>query len=263
MDRKENTEKSSGYKIGYFNVVRIAICDDEETVLDIMLSAIRSAFAKRGVQLEIETFLSVEPLRRSMLLRAFDLLFLDIEIPSIDGIEFATQLRKDRNETEIIFVSGREDRVFDTFKVRPFDFIRKSNFLHDLGRVIDSYLDKLAGGKSDLMTVHGKNGYMNIPVLSIMWIEGRGKMQSIHMDDKRDEINIYSSMEKLSSEFSEKGFLRIHKGILVNYRYISRIFASEIELTDGTRLPISRRKAAEMKTRYFDLLRRDGSYTLS
>lgn len=262
MDKNANAGKSIGYKIGYFDIIRIAICDDEDTVVDVMLSAIRSAFAKRGVQLEIETFLSAEPLRRSMKLRAFDLLFLDIEMPGTDGISFAEQLRKDYDETEIIFVSGREDRVFDTFKVRPFGFIRKSNFLHDLGRVIDSYLDKLAGGKSDFMTVHGKGGYMNIPVLSIMWIEGRGKMQSIHMDDKRGEINIYSSMEKLSSDFSDKGFLRIHKGILVNYRYIARIFAAEIELTDGTRLPISRRKAAEMKARYFDLLRRDGGYTL-
>ena len=69
-------------------------------------------------------------------------------------------------------------------------------------------------------------------------------------------------METLESELAPYGFIRIHKGMLVNYRFISRILALEVELTTGTVLPLSRRKAAEIKQQYLKLLSRAGSVLL-
>lgn len=231
--------------------IRVAICDDEENIVDIMLSAVRTAFAKRGVSVEIETFTSAEPLWRSMKLRIFDLLFLDIEMPKIDGIEFGERLRRNNDRTEIVYVSAREDRVFDAFKVRPFDFIRKSN-----------YLAMLESRKGGTVTVLSKSGIMNVPLSDVKYFEGYGKTQLIHLAGKKETINVNRSMEKLEEDLGPKGFIRIHKGILVNYRFISRILVSDVELTDGEVLPLSRRKVTAIKARYLELLRGGGSVIL-
>ncbi|HIV63564.1 MAG TPA: LytTR family DNA-binding domain-containing protein [Firmicutes bacterium] len=242
--------------------IRVAICDDEENIVDIMLSAVRAAFAKRGVSVEIETFTSAEPLWRSMKLRIFDLLFLDIEMPKIDGIEFGERLRRNNDRTEIVYVSAREDRVFDAFKVRPFDFIRKSNFLGDLSKVINNYLAMLESRKGGTVTVLSKSGIMNVPLSDVKYFEGYGKTQLIHLAGKKETINVNRSMEKLEEDLGPKGFIRIHKGILVNYRFISRILVSDVELTDGEVLPLSRRKVTAIKARYLELLRGGGSVIL-
>lgn len=241
------------------DTIRIAICDDEENIIDIMLSAVRTAFARRGVTAEIEAFSSVEPLWRGMKLRVFDLIFLDIEMPGTDGIAFGERLRTCGDRTEIVFVSAREDRVFDTFKVHPFDFVRKSNFLGDLTKVIDNYLAVLSGRKGGTITVQSKSGIMNIPLSSVTYFEGCGKTQLIHIEGKKDTVPVYRSMELLEDELSGKGFIRVHKGMLVNYKYISRILVNDVELTDGSLLPLSRRKSAAIKAAYLELLRNGGS----
>ena len=188
-----------------------------------------------------------------MKLRIFDLLFLDIEMPKIDGIEFGERLRRNNDRTEIVYVSAREDRVFDAFKVRPFDFIRKSNFLGDLSKVINNYLAMLESRKGGTVTVLSKSGIMNVPLSDVKYFEGYGKTET---------INVNRSMEKLEEDLGPKGFIRIHKGILVNYRFISRILVSDVELTDGEVLPLSRRKVTAIKARYLELLRGGGSVIL-
>ena len=180
----------------------------------------------------------------------------------MDGISLGEKLRSVGNRTDIIYVSAREDRVFDTFKVRPFDFVRKSNFLGDLSRVIDSYIDARIKKQSDVLVVQNKSGVMNLPLSNVVYFEGAGKIQLIHTEDLKEPIKVYRSIESIESELGGKGFIRIHKGLIVNYRYISRILVSDVELTTGELLPLSRRRACSIKEEYLGLLKSGGSVIL-
>ena len=244
------------------DTVRIAVCDDKENIAEIIYNAVKGAFGKNGLSAQIERYNTAELLWRAMQIRVFDLVFLDIGLPQMDGISLGEKLRSVGNSTEIIYVSAREDLVFDTFKVHPFDFVRKSNFLGDLSRVIDNYIESRIKKGSDVLVVQNKSGVMNVPLSDVVYFEGAGKIQLIHSVSLKEPIRIYRSIESIEAELVGKGFIRIHKGLIVNYRYIARILVSDVELTTGELLPLSRRRAAAIKEEYLELLKSGGSVVL-
>ena len=75
-------------------------------------------------------------------------------------------------------------------------------------------------------------GTVTLPVDTILYIEGAGRYQKIYCSDSEMPITICSSMQKLEEQLSEKGFMRIHKGYLVNYKFIRRQKDMDAVLTD-------------------------------
>ena len=245
-------------------VIKVAVCDDDECALDGIAAAAEAAFGRRGARAEIERFGSVRRLNERMKEKRFDLLLLDIDMPKTDGIRCGVYLRENNDRTDIIYVSNREDRVFESFKVHPFGFVRKSNFLRDISEVIDAYLaakaDERAGGH--LLVPQGKVGVASVPVRSIMYIEGSGKQQLLHLCDRKDVLVLRSSMENLEAKVAGEGFLRVHKGYLVNFRFISAMARTQVELTNGEQIPLSRSKAAAMRDEYLRLSQNENASLL-
>lgn len=247
------------------DVLKVAVCDDDDCALDGIAGAAEAAFRRHGEQAAVERFHSMRQLNERMKEQRFDLLLLDIDMPRVDGIRFGLYLRENKDRTEIVYVSNREDRVFESFQVHPFGFVRKSHFLKDIGAVIDAFLAARREEDKEgdqLLVPQGKSGIVSIPIRSIIYIEGSGKQQIVHLDDRKDVLVLRSSMENLESKVAGKGFLRIHKGYLVNYRRISVIARTQAELTNGEVLPLSRSNAARIREEYLRLSQADRSTLL-
>lgn len=240
---------------------KVAICDDDAEVIGIIKNAVSKTFGKAGVPVEIETYTSVDSLGRRISEQVYDLLFLDICMPKCDGITFGEKLRKAGDSTDIIFVSNREDKVFDALKIRPFGFVRKNNLSSEITAAVNNYITALSERAATSVTVQGKGSIITVKAAEIVYIEGSGKYQIMHVVGK-STISVYKSMEKLEEELKRFGFIRIHKGILVNFRFISRILVTDVELTTGELLPLSRRKVTEIKMEYLTLLKNGGSIML-
>ena len=247
------------------DILKVAVCDDDDCALDGIAGAAEAAFRRHGAQAAIERFHSMRQLNERMKEQRFDLLLLDIDMPKVDGIRFGLYLRENKDRTEIVYVSNREDRVFESFQVHPFGFVRKSHFLKDIGAVIEAFLAAQRAEDKEgeqLLVPQGKSGIVSIPIRSIIYIEGSGKQQIVHLDDRKDVLALRSSMENLESKVADKGFLRIHKGYLVNYRWISVIARTQAELTNGEVLPLSRSNAARIREEYLRLSQADRSTLL-
>ncbi|MFA6830125.1 MAG: LytTR family DNA-binding domain-containing protein [Bacilli bacterium] len=234
-------------------VLKIGLCDDNVSVIQVIKAAIENAFASHGIETDIAVFTNSGDLEDSLEHEEYNLLFLDIKMPYLNGIDLASKVSGDKKKKcDIIFVSSREEMVFDTFKVHPFAFVRKSNFLNDITEVIDRYsqtLDEKPLNKIVSFKAHGVR--INISINQISYIEGTGVYQTIHFAEKKDALEISSRMEILEDELSQYGFIRIHKGFLVNFFYISSIDNdSMILMKDGKVLPISRRKLQETKDKF-------------
>lgn len=241
--------------------IKVALCDDEENVGEVIAETVRSAFSKKGISADMETFVTASSLLRRMENVVFDLIFLDIDMPGMDGIELGAKLRASGSHTDIIYVSNREERVFDALKVRPFGFVRKSNFIADITEAVSRYADSFTdGGK--MLVVQSKRETVNVRETDVVYFEGAGKFQNMYISGREQPVPVYRSMETLEEELSPRGFIRVHKGMLVNYRYISRLLPLEVELTTGDTLPVSRRKAAEIKQKYLSLLAGNGGVML-
>lgn len=239
--------------------IRIAVCDDERFARDTVASAVKSIFEEHKIQTEIQIFFSAMELADYCSTHVFDLIYLDIEMPEMNGIKLGKLLRESSYSTDIIYVSNREDTVFQALKIQPFGFVRKGYFMKDLQDVTSSYISCLNKRQNEKkIVVITSEGYQNIPFSLIRYFEGSGTYQLMYIKNKKVPLQIRSRMVNLEKELEPEGFLRIHKGYLVNFLYISRISATEVIMDQNEMLPISRGKGQKLKSRFLTLARENG-----
>lgn len=238
--------------------LKIAVCDDNKGASGLITATVKSSFEAAGAEVETETFHNAAALEQRFHEVHFKIVFLDIEMPREDGISCGRRLRRIDSDVVLIYVSGREDRVFETFEVQPFGFVRKSNFLGDIEEVVSRYMSSHEAVFSDKTLVFTRKGNkFRVSMSDIMYIEGGGMYQRLYLHETSEPLEIDSRMEKLEEELAEYGFMRVHKGYLVNFFYIKSIERSgEILLSDGRRIPVSRRRKNDVKQEYLDLCRK-------
>ena len=120
--------------------IRIALCDDEAVFRTLLRQKIEEAFSRCGENPVITETSSAAELDTFLGHTSFDLLFLDIDMPELDGISFGERLRARGILTDIIYVSNMEDRVYDIFRVHPWSFIRKSRFAEEIQGAAEEYI---------------------------------------------------------------------------------------------------------------------------
>lgn len=238
-------------------LMRIAVCDDDRAALGIISSSLKGIFADRGVDADIVLYSAATELAEVMARRKFDLLLLDIDMPGLDGITFAKALREQGDQVDIMYISSREDKVFESLRVSPVGFIRKSRFLDDMSEIVGAYLDARAARHEISSIVLKKAGLVRpLRADAIAYIEGKRKDQEIHLIEG-GSITIRSAMHILEEELEPAGFIRVHQGFLVNYRQIKLIEDQEVLLVTGESLPISRRKASSVRAQYLELVQQN------
>ena len=242
---------------------RIAVCDDDEVALIAIRGTLSGILEKIKVQASVDAFTSPQTLRGASGEDAYDLVFLDIEMPGTDGIALGREIKENNRGTEIIYVSNREDLVFDTFRVRPFGFVRKSRFIKDISEVMRLYVETHGeSAETEMITFRQHNSEISLACGDITYIEGARDYQYIHVA-KGDAIRLRESMDMLMERLEPFGFIRIHKGYIVNFKYIGRIDATSVTLTDGVELPLARRSVESVRMKYMQLCRTNGRVRLN
>lgn len=231
--------------------ITIAICDSDPKELAIISGAVRAAFESNSLEPRIETFSSAVKMQEELTKKPVHLILTCIEMPQFDGIQFGRQLRAQGSWTEIIYVTGAEGRVFEAFDAQPFGFVRKANFLKDMADTMDRYIRsrqaQAPSGEMDLPT--RSSGRLHVSLDDILYFEGEGMYQRLFLRDGRQE-QLSSRMDHLEAALRDQGFLRLHKGFLVNCRYITKLSREEATLADGRALPISRRRSGQVRQAY-------------
>ena len=120
--------------------MRIAICEDDSYFLNYSSKIIQACFAAYQPDCVIDSFSDSSILFKTLTSHNlhYDVLFLDIDMPQIDGITIGSFLKKAEADAFIIYLSGREDLVFDTFETRPFSFLPKNQFQQKIRSTVAS-----------------------------------------------------------------------------------------------------------------------------
>lgn len=235
--------------------IKIALCDDDARALPVIAGAAESAFNAQGIQTEIYRFSSGAALLQATERTHFHLLLLDIEMPEMDGIDVGKKLRAIDDDVKIVYVSEAETRVFESFQVQPLGFVRKSNFLNDIAAVVELYVKTSSQEEAgDYLELSTRSGLLTLKSKQVRYIEGSRNYQLLYMDGKKEPVEVKMTMERLEAMTAPFGFIRVHKGYLVNYLYIQRVSSGEVTLVDGTEIPIGRSKVGEVKIKYLTLI---------
>lgn len=106
-------------------MIKIAICEDEPAMLEIMESHVRTEFTNKNIDFTLNTYMNGEQLIKDNEELKFNVLFLDICMPSVSGFDIAKHFRDENNRVYIIFVTANSEYVYSSLNYQPFNFVRK------------------------------------------------------------------------------------------------------------------------------------------
>lgn len=234
-------------------MLNIAVCDDEAAAVAIVRRVLKDSFAARELKAEIATYTDAENLLKVIQAGGcYDILLLDIDMPGIDGVELGARLHDLMQNTILIYVSGRAERVFDSFRARPFRFVRKSVFREEWPGVMDDLERELERRRASRLVFMSGTQQIALRAEEIVYVEALRKKQALHT--LRGEYDLSDSFENVASRLDGLGFIRIHRSYTVNYRFIYSLNRTEVELDDGSLLPIGRSKHAAVQQEFHRLV---------
>ncbi|MCM0647728.1 LytTR family DNA-binding domain-containing protein [Clostridium swellfunianum] len=229
-------------------MIRIAICDDDDVILGCVCNKVKAATDKLKIEVDIKTFVDA-----NMLLRdtnqgnELDILFLDIDMPKMSGFETAEIIRSFNKEVIIIFLTSMEELVYESFKYKPFRYIRKRKLDKELQEALSEAI--LAVQENSVMYQYifkTEYGEVKFNIEDILYIECVNR--KVFLKTKEEYYGIIGvQFSELVTEFINKDFVMLHRTCIVNLKCIFSIGKIDITLDTGQKLPMSRYKATEVK----------------
>ena len=236
-------------------MINIAMLDDERPSLDLFAGAFSSAFAAKGEKADIHCFSSPLEFLATLSDTRYDLICLDVIMEPMLGTEVAAKVREKDTEVPLVFISSNENKVFSCFNYNPVGFIRKTNFFDDAVSFIDYFLNSILPKRKLRRTilVKSRGDTILVDMDKILYIEGNHNYQSFHLKDSHEPIEVRELISALESQLTPYGFIRVHKGFIVNGSAIAKLSNLELTLCDGTKIPISQQRREEVYKRYLEL----------
>ena len=229
-------------------MIRILMCDDEPSAIMEYENRINTLGKKHGLDFSIKSFQNADQLFFYMEdeKAVIDIVFLDIQMPGIDGIEAAVRLRQKGYSGEIIFLTKQADKAIKGYDVKAYHFIVKSpesdpNFERIFLEAVNHVQNKTA----EYITFQGIGESRNIAIRDISYFSVDRRIITVHYG--RESFEFYSSMEKVENVMLEYGFLRAQRSYLVNIDYISDFNAESITMKDGTIITLSRKNSKQIR----------------
>lgn len=235
-------------------MVSAAICDDEKAMLDRLFEHILTECERQNAEISVKKFLSGGELLNSHKENPFDVVFLDIDMPRINGFDIAESINNGEN-TLIIFITAHDELVYSSLKFRPFRFIRKTHLESELPETLSAVyaeISKRNAGRKFLLKTQTGEVFLDIGNIEYIEIYGHTLRVSVLGGDP---IECYGSLSSLEEQLAVFDFVRVHKSYLVNLKYIYSIEKTRVILDDKTAIPLSRYKAADVKTKFKNYLR--------
>ena len=236
-------------------MIKTAICDDNANTRTYLSSLIRA----QSCPCEIVEYASAGDCLADH--REIDLLFLDIELAPDrpDGMTLARKIREQISETQpvIVFVTGYERYVFDAFDVGAFHYLLKPVNEEKFAQVFAHAVEQITAERENpqrgrVLTLQSGNTGRTIPLDSIYFIESSNHKVVLHLRD--GEFACYAKIRDLELELQDR-FFRIHKGYLVNLSYVDGYSKTEVTLTNGERLMLSKYKYQDFVKAYLRFLK--------
>lgn len=231
--------------------MKAALCDDNCKFTEVFEQAFSRCLCKLEIDIELFCFTNSCDLLNELEKEQYELLFLDIEMPTVNGFELAKIVNDKGINCKIIFVSQWNDWVFDSFLYRPIGFIRKKFLMPELSIYLQEFWSRYA--MDELIEINSIKEHFYIHTSEITYIESNRNYIIFHLEagnTHRIRGNLKVWEEKLGSLF----FVRIYSSYIVNCKYIYSIHGDSAIMDDGSKLNIRRDRMKNLKKQYSSYL---------
>ncbi|MGN1084799.1 MAG: LytR/AlgR family response regulator transcription factor [Lachnospiraceae bacterium] len=228
--------------------MRIFLCDDEPQILSDIAKKVSECLPDS----EIQTCSSGAELLGRLETQDCDILLLDIDMPDMNGLEVAKCLAFRKQKPLLLFVTSHDELVYDSFQYHPFGFLRKSYFSSEIAGVLADCIRELKG-KDKHFCFRTDGNEVRLFLSDILYFEAEGNY--LKLFSKGQSYRFRSTLSAVENTLTDCGFLRIHKGFLINQAAVKLLNAEEAQLLDGTVLPLGKNYAKAAKEQLLRYMR--------
>ena len=224
-------------KEGEHMAYRVAIVDDSTTDAEFVQGILNSWAEQRQANIQVNVFPSAESyLFRYAEDKDWDILLLDIEMGSMDGITMAKKIRQDNESVQMVFITGFADYISEGYEVSALHYLMKPVKQDKLFAVLDRAVASLQ--KTERVILLPVSGEMlRLPVGQVQYVEAFSHTAAIITGSDTIPVKMpISEVERLLGD----GFVRCHRSYLVGLKHIARLSRTEVILDSGKSLPLSR-----------------------
>ena len=232
--------------IGIRMIISALVCDDLPEERANLIKMLRTYEQEHGLELELETASDGAELLSLWRRNRWSIIFLDIYMPQLNGIEAARRLRKVDSQCEIVFVTTSRDHGMEGYELRALDYLTKPYSQQDVNGAMDWFIKKHTEKLREL-TVRTIEGIEELKFKDISFIESCGHICNIHLPDRI--VSVRRSIDELSTELDET-FFRCHKSFLLNLEHVSEVLGKSFLTDNSESVPISASKLSESKSAF-------------
>ena len=240
-------------------MLTIAVCDDNLRFANQLADSLRELCATRLPE-RIDCRLAPVFTRGADVLayaaeNTINVLFLDIDMPGMDGFALASALRESSPDTVIVFVSAYDEFVYSSFEYAPFRFLRKTHLAEELAVTFDKVVEKCMLD-SESMEFETVDGRLMLRLRDIICFEGEKNYFVIKTTSGKG-YRCRGTLSALEHSLDGYDFFRVHAAFIVNMAHIQSIHdGGDVHMQNGIRVFISRRKIPAFKQAYMQFTRR-------
>lgn len=216
-------------------MLSIALCDDLMQDRVKLQEDIAAYFADKAEKAEVTAFESGDELLSVIEKRPFHIVFLDVYMEGISGVETSQRLRKAGNDCAIIFTTTSPDHAMAGYEVSASDYLLKPYLREDVFQALDYVIPRLPKTQLSLDIISDRN-HLDLPICDIMYIEVFGHESRIHMSS--GQVLSTNQPLKALEESVSGALIRSHKSYLVNFAFIQRPTDGAFLLKNGESVPI-------------------------
>ena len=234
--------------------MRICICDDEKAAVFDIENRLKEFENSNNVSFEIDSFYSLDECKNGILQNDYDVVIMDIEVGDGNGIEALIEIKRDKPDIIVFYVSAYPEYVFSSFETEPLNFIKKpidaEIFYKTIQRAVDKYVSL-----NESISVKWRHTATELLIKDICYIEGYQRHLLYHLINS-EKYEAVGKLSKLCPQLLPHGFVQSHQGFLVNMQQIKSFGEDEIYMKNGDTVLMSVRRKLATKQAYYEYLMR-------
>lgn len=215
----------------------LMVCDDLEEERVALVRMLRNYAARHGVELTVETAAGGEELLSLWAPGRWDIVFLDIYMPGLSGVEAARSLRERDRTCALMFATASRDHGIEGYALGVTEYLLKPFSQRDVDEALDWYIKEHAVGER-LLRLWVDWDEIGVPLGDILYIEVQDHLALVHTGGQVIRTN--RGLDSLEQEIGEARFLRCHRSFLVNLEHVRELTNRDFLMDSGDLVPISR-----------------------
>lgn len=218
----------------------LVLIEDEDSCYENLKKVLSLYSEKNGIAFHLDRFKTGEEFL-SAYHGGYDLVFMDIRLPGISGMETAYSLRKKDGEVALIFLTYFSQFAVQSYEVSALDYMIKPVSYRTFEHKFKRALEILSKKEEKKLVISSKEETHYLGINEILYIEVRGHHLLFHKTDN-SLLDVCGSLTNLEQELSPYGFSRCNSCYLVNLKYVTGFTKETVKLTPGVELAISKRR---------------------